>query len=121
MSGAELTARITAAAAVLGDFRRADDDYLDQGCARPDYSSWAHRLASALGSVLDGQAPALTPHQREVMAQAIGDGITYRDPAGACLDCEAHPAGLCEDHAADLDRTDAYLTLARELDLEVDR
>ncbi len=41
--------------------------------------------------------------------------------AGACPDCEAHPAGLCGGHAKDLDRTDAYLALARVLGIEVDR
>jgi len=31
------------------------------------------------------------------------------------------PAWLCNDHAADLDLTDAYLALARELGIERER
>ena len=56
-----------------------------------------------------------------MLGHAIGDAVTYRDPVGACSDCEAHPAGLCGGHAKDLDRTDAYLALARVLGIEVER
>lgn len=52
---AELAARRTAAAAVLGDFRRAADEFIDDNTRtvpRPDYSMWAFRLASELMSVL---------------------------------------------------------------------
>jgi hypothetical protein len=52
---AELKARRTAAAAVLGDFRQATDKHIDDttcSVPRPDYSMWAWRLASELGSVL---------------------------------------------------------------------
>ena len=120
--GAELAARITAAGAVLGDYR--------SDAARPgdgtDWQSWAYRLASMLSAVLDvaGQAPALSPAQLAVLGQALGDAVTYREAAAsdfACADCVAHPAGLCADHAADLDKTDAYLQLARTLGIEVDR
>jgi len=49
MSAAELAARITAAQAVLGDFRRFED-----GSAIPgDWAMWAGRLAAALESVLE--------------------------------------------------------------------
>ena len=41
-----------------------------------------------------------------------------RQVSNACTDCEAHAAGLCEDHAGDLDLTDAYLALGRELAIE---
>ena len=119
MSGAELAARITAAAAVLGDYR--------SDAARPgdgtDWQSWAYRLASMLGAVLDvaGQAPALTPQQLVVLGQALTDAIEYRTPGADCADCDASAAGLCEDHAADLDKTDGYLALAHDLGIEVDR
>jgi hypothetical protein len=62
---AELAARRTAAAAVLGDFRRETDKYIDDTARtipRPDMGMWAWRLASELGSVLqrleaeDGEA-----------------------------------------------------------------
>ena len=60
----------------------------------------------------------LTGPQREVLASALSDAIEHRTPGGDCTDCEAHPAGLCEDHGSDLDLTDAYLALGRELDIE---
>jgi len=66
-------------------------------------------------------AGTLTAEQLVTLGQALGDAIAYRDPAGDCTGCEAHPAGLCEDHAADLDATDAYLALAAELRIEVQR
>ena len=52
---AELAARRTAAAAVLGDFRRAADEFINditRKVPQPDYSLWAFRLASELTSVL---------------------------------------------------------------------
>jgi hypothetical protein len=51
---AELEARKTAAAALCADFRREADDYLDRGADRPEYDSWAWRLYTALGLLLDG-------------------------------------------------------------------
>jgi hypothetical protein len=51
---AELEARKTAAAALVADFRRAADDYLDRDGERPDYSDWAWRLYTALDLLLDG-------------------------------------------------------------------
>jgi hypothetical protein len=63
----------------------------------------------------------VTDEQSEVLGQALADAISYRTPEGFCRDCETHPAGLCDDHAADLDLTDAYLGLARELGIEVER
>ena len=49
---AELAARVTAANAVLADFNREVDNYLDHDGPRPDYASWSYRLAGALGQVL---------------------------------------------------------------------
>jgi hypothetical protein len=66
----------------------------------------------------------LTPVQLEILGQALADAITGREASAsdyACSDCDAHPAGLCLDHAADLDRMDAYLELARQLGIDVDR
>jgi hypothetical protein len=125
VTGAELAARRTAAAAVLGDFRAA--------CASapvtspPPMGTWALRLASALGDLLAGlsraelPAPELTAERREALARALSDAISYRDPSGSCTDCLEHPAGLCDDHADDLDRTDEYLALAGALGIEVQR
>jgi hypothetical protein len=64
---------------------------------------------------------ALTDGQRELLAAVLADAVDRREPSGACTDCEKHPAGLCWDHNADLDRCDAYLELARQLGIEVDR
>ena len=47
MSGAELAARRTAAAAALADYRRAEE-----GPGEPPWAMWAGRLAAALESVL---------------------------------------------------------------------
>ena len=123
MSGAELAARITAAAAVLGDFRRAEVADADWNGPAMPWATWADRLASMLGAVLDvaGQGPALTPQQRDVLGQVLADAVYYRDPQGICADCDDSPSGTCQDHAADLDKTDAYLALARSLGIEVER
>jgi hypothetical protein len=58
--------------------------------------------------------------QRAILRQALSDAVAYRDPGGACTDCDTHPASLCADHAADLDKTDSYLALARSLGIELD-
>jgi hypothetical protein len=63
----------------------------------------------------------LTAGQREVLGQALADAVEYRTPGACCTACDDHPAGLCEDHAADLDRTDDYLAIARRLGIEVER
>jgi hypothetical protein len=78
-------------------------------------------LCKLLGQVLDyvDSHPAADEGQREVLARALADAVAYRDPDGHCLDCAGHPAGLCDEHAADLDLTDAYLALGKELGIEV--
>jgi hypothetical protein len=58
--------------------------------------------------------------QLAILGQALADAIEYRQPAGLCADCDDHPAGLCEPHAADLDRADDYAALARQLGTEAD-
>jgi hypothetical protein len=77
------------------------------------------RMLGRLLAVIDGQAPALTAEQLAVLRQALGDGIAHREPGGFCIDCDAHPAGLCVDHAEDLDRCDAYGLLAKALGVEL--
>ena len=52
---AELAARRTAAAAVLADFKRETDKFIDdpaRATPRPDMGTWAWRLSSELRSVL---------------------------------------------------------------------
>ena len=68
-----------------------------------------------------GHAAALSEPQLKVLGHALADAVAHRDPSGQCNGCDESPAGLCEDHAADLDKADAYLELARQLEIEVDR
>jgi hypothetical protein len=85
---------------------------------------WIGRLKTALRSLVDGWPPGvpggLDSGQREVLGQALADATEYRTPSGDCEDCDTRPGGLCCDHAADLDLTDAYLALGRELGIEAD-
>jgi hypothetical protein len=92
-----------------------DNDRADRQYVCEETELRLHEIAARLAS------RALSAEQLATLGQALGDAATYRDPAGDCTDCEAHPAGLCEDHAADLDKTDAYLKLAAALGIEVDR
>ena len=109
--------RITTARRALAELPAAEDN------ERPYF--WVGRLQSSLAALLTawptGARGGLDNGQREILGQALADAISYRTPEGFCADCEAHPAALCGDHAADLDLTDAYLTLARELSIEVER
>jgi hypothetical protein len=86
---------------------------------RPWY--WIGRLEIALRSLADVASPGgMDTGQREVLAAALADAVRYRTPEALCEDCETRPEGLCDDHAADLDLTDAYLALGCELGIEVD-
>ena len=108
--------RVTAARKVVAELPDADDN------ERPYF--WIGRLRTAVEQLLDVAAPApggLDNGQREVLGQLVADGLDYRTPEGFCEDCDVRPEGLCCDHAADLDLTDAYLALARELSIEVPR
>jgi hypothetical protein len=109
VTGAELAARRTAAAAVLADFRREESASLSFGGASgQDWLALAQRLAWALGDVLaepdhSEQDHRLAAGQLAVLGQALADAIACRTPQGICPDC------------------DAYLALARELGIEVAR
>jgi hypothetical protein len=120
LPAAERAARVTAAAAALGDFRRFEDGSALCG----DWAVWSGRLAAALGSVLEvatGTAGAsLHAAQLATLGHALADAAQYRQPSGACADCDVHPAGLCPPHAADLDRADDYAALARQLGVQED-
>jgi hypothetical protein len=64
-------------------------------------------------------AERLSAEHRETLGQALADAIEHRTPEASCIGCDDHPASLCDDHAADLDLTDAYLALARELGVKI--
>ena len=100
---AELTALADRIAGKLGN-EYADRQYI---CEE------AERQLRDIAARMPGPDSMAGLGQREVLRLALGDAIAYRDPAGVCLDCDVHPARLCEDHAADLGKTDSYLALAR--------
>ncbi len=130
---AELAARRTAAAAMASDFRRVTDDYLDRGGERPDWSSWAFRLVSAVSSLLDvigeqpetlkeargallGPAVTLDEDQAATVLSALEDASEHiRERAANCPECMASPADLCDGCSDRLNRAGAYDALAGTL------
>jgi hypothetical protein len=64
-------------------------------------------------------AVSLPPQQREALAQALADAVSYRDPPLYCDACDALPGALCDQCAALLARARAYLDLGREMGVEV--
>ena len=79
MSAAELQARITAATAVLADFRRWADGGLVQG----DWQDWSLRLSSALAFVLDELARPEPPAAPVAQggSYVADDGSAWLSPA----------------------------------------
>lgn len=65
--------------------------------------------------------PAITllPRQREALAQALADAVSYRDPPVYCDACEQLQDTLCERCAVMLARARAYLDLGREMGVDV--
>ena len=61
----------------------------------------------------------LLPRQREALAQALSDAVSYRDPPVYCAACDALGGTLCEQCAATLTRARTYLKLGREIGIEV--
>jgi hypothetical protein len=83
---------------------------------------WLGRLSAVLAHLVSVASPGgMDNGQREVLGQALAHAIERRTPEGFCADCEVRPEGLCNECAADLDLTDAYLALGRELGIEVPR
>jgi len=60
----------------------------------------------------------LLPHQRETLAQALADAVSYRDPPLYCDACETQQSTLCEQCAATLARARAYVHLSREMGIQ---
>ena len=59
------------------------------------------------------------PVQVEQLAMMFAIALDSLLFYGDCEACEASPADLCDDHAADLDRHDDFRALARDLGIEV--
>jgi hypothetical protein len=121
VSGAELAARMTAAAAVLGDYRA---DLASAPLMHPPpMAVWAQRLSRALDDIIRAPGGCLTDGQREVLGHALADAIENNERGldDFCAGCDRHPSALCAGHAADLDRADSYRALARTLGIEVPR
>lgn len=93
------------------------------GAGSPEHTAAITAAVKALNTKLGGPASTviLTASQSDCFTDMLADAISYREPAGQCNDCDEHPASLCGEHAADLDRTDAYLALARDLGIGVPR
>jgi hypothetical protein len=63
------------------------------------------------------QAPPVLLDQRELLAQALADAVSYRDPPLYCPACDAHGT-LCQECAFGLARASAYLALSRTLGVQ---
>ena len=63
----------------------------------------------------------LTDVQREVLAHAIADAVAWCTDEDFCGGCEQSPTGVCATHQDELDQRDAYVKLARQLGIEVQR
>ena len=61
----------------------------------------------------------LLPRQREALAQALADAVSYRDPPLNCAACDALDDTLCEQCGATFARAREYLALGREIGIEV--
>ena len=77
-------------------------------------------LRRALGQVLDvigDQAAAFTTAEAATVLDALAVAAEYRRYRASltCEVCATHPAELCEDHQADLDRADEYGELAAQI------
>jgi hypothetical protein len=96
--------RVVVARRALAELPAAED------IERPYF--WIGRTRTNLQALVDGWPSGvpggLSEEHREVLGAALADAISYRTPEGFCADCEAHPANLCLDCAADLDLTDAH-------------
>jgi hypothetical protein len=76
-------------------------------------------LRRLLGQVLDvlDSAVTLDQDQAATVLDALDFAAEYRRYRASltCEACAQHPAELCEDHAADLDRADDYDRLAGQI------
>ena len=118
-----------------GAMTRGGRDLIEGACQRAGVTlgaydrriiEWAAGFDPAYAAVIAGlvtRAAALTGEQRDVLVLMAADALEYRvEPvAGKCDDCDKHPALLCPDHAADLDRAERYRTVLRQLGVPGDQ
>lgn len=66
---------------------------------------------------------SLDDEQLVTLSQALADALEYRGAGRGvpCEPCQAAEGGLCADHVEDEQRAVAYLTLAAELGIAVER
>jgi hypothetical protein len=74
---------------------------------------------TASHATLWGGAHIVAADMQAALGQALADAVSYRDPSGACPDCEASPSGLCLDHEAGAGKAGSYRALARDLGVEL--
>ncbi len=93
------------------------------GAGSLEHTAAITAAVEALNAKLGGPAAAvaLTASQSAAFRDMFADACSYRSEgvSGPCADCDESPAGLCDDHAADLDKVGAYRDLARALGVEV--
>ena len=53
-------------------------------------SGWEPQTCAVVAGLIDRARAALTDAQRETLADALGDALSYREPAGSCADWEAN-------------------------------
>ena len=124
-----LAARRAVAAAVMTEFRRmAVDQAQPWPSERPDWFSWAHRMATALGGLLAELAGELEtevrPDGAAVLSPADREGITGCLSVAAgllatasdwCADCAASAPGPCQAHLRCLHTAAACRVAVRKL------
>jgi hypothetical protein len=133
MTGAELAARRTAAAAVLANYQREVTASLRTPGTGLEWEIWAGRLASTVGQLLDitGEQAAdaellrgavlagnydLSTEDVALVLDALDVAADYkRDRAANCPDCEASPSDLCGTCEWRLHVADGYDDLARRI------
>jgi hypothetical protein len=72
--------------------------------------------------LLGQPAPApLSESQLSVLGMALDDATSHRAVAfsSRCTACDRSAAGLCSEHAADVDRISDYLDLAAQLGIAI--
>jgi hypothetical protein len=108
-------ARVTAAREYLDGARRRKVSELPPSLLIRECAE----LRRALGQVLDvlGEAVTLDGDQAATVLDALDFAAEYRRYRASltCAACNDHPAGLCEDHAIDLDRADEYDRVAGQI------